>query len=212
MLSSELGLMQNPYAAPEAEEAPQVLRFQTTGLGGVALGGAAVFGCAEVLVGLGAAFLLPESHRWVTELGQSLLEFGAMFSLGGLGLSLMRVVPFLHAHAKNAYALGLMQRAPTSAHLLVSLLFPVGSFSPATVSRELAKALETEERAHVALLLWWPLFWIAVAFHVLAVFSWPEPCLIAGAICGVTSSVFAFSVFRDIERSVLARVRGEPRG
>ncbi|MCA9643382.1 MAG: DUF4328 domain-containing protein [Myxococcales bacterium] len=202
--------MQNPYAAPEAEEAPPVLRFQTTGFGGVALGGAAVFGCAELLVGLGAAFLIPESPAWVTELGQNLLEFGAMFSLVALGLSVLGVVPFLHAHAKNAYALGLTERAPTSAHFLVSLLFPVGSFSPATTSRELMKAFETEERYHVALLLWWPLFWIAVAFHVLAVISWFEPCLIAGSICGVISSVFAFSVFRDIERSVLARVRGEP--
>lgn len=203
--------MQNPYAAPAAEEAPQVLRFQTTGLGGVALGGAAVFGGADLLLGLGAAFLIPESSPWVTELGRLLLEFGTIFLIGGLGLSLMSVVPFLHAHAKNAYALGLTQRAPTSAHLLVSLLFPIGSFSPATLSRELVKVLEAEERYHVALLLWWPLFWIAVAFHILALFSWFVPCLIAGSICGVTSSVFAFSVFRDIERSILARVGGEPR-
>ncbi|MGE0322005.1 MAG: hypothetical protein AB7S68_06870 [Polyangiaceae bacterium] len=205
--------MQNPYAAPAAEEASpldQRPKFEPTRAGWGAR-------AAVVLTGLGHAvagvLAVAPALNWVG-VGHAWLGVAAVaafvalpFHAIGMLLGLGAVMPFFYDLTKNAHALGLKSPSKTPAAALIDFIPPFSAWLPTELGRDLARGLEADTKYPVALANWWNLWLVAIGSYFIAPFlGWYFGlALFPGAACGVTACVFAFRVFWNLEMGMRAK-------
>ncbi|MEZ4376595.1 MAG: hypothetical protein R3B07_37675 [Polyangiaceae bacterium] len=208
---------QNPYAAPEAEEAPPVLTrpaFEPTRAGWGARLAVVLTGVGHLAVGVvGTLGVLHFLDLYVFPV-QAIYLAGLAVPCHALGLllGLGAVLPFFWDLTKNAHALGLESptRAPGAA--LLAFIPPFAAWQPTRLAKELAEGLGAEEKYAGALAVWWNAWLVAIGFYIAAWLSlWGHSllilviCLVLGGFFGVIACVSAFRVFWNLEMGMRAK-------
>ncbi|MCA9643381.1 MAG: DUF4328 domain-containing protein [Polyangiaceae bacterium] len=215
---------QNPYAAPETEEAPPVLErpaFEPTragwgarlavvltGVGHLAVGVVGVFGVLHFV----ELYIFPVRAIYLAGLAVPCHALGLLLGLGA-------VLPFFQHLTKNAHALSL--KSPTRAPGAAALAFipPFAAWQPTRLAKELAEGLGEEDKYAGALAVWWNAWLVAIGFYIAAWFSLHGPsllilvlCLVLGGFFGVVACVCAFRVFWNLEMGMRAKAKLPTRG